>query len=75
MAWCLYGLIASQYEDVETSLKMTDGSEMSVKHFVEENFGYHRQDLASVGLLMAGFSVLFGLVFVLGIKLFNFQNW
>ncbi|GLJ25062.1 hypothetical protein SUGI_0479520 [Cryptomeria japonica] len=74
MAWCLYGLIGSQYGDVGTSLMMADGTEMSVKHFVEENFGYHRQHLASVGFLTAGFSVLFGLVFVLGIKLFNFQK-
>ncbi|GLJ25052.1 hypothetical protein SUGI_0479420 [Cryptomeria japonica] len=74
MAWCLYGLITSQYGDVGTSLKMADGTEMSVKHFVEKNFGYHRQHLASVGILMAGFSALFGLVFFLGIKLFNFQN-
>ncbi|KAH9290325.1 hypothetical protein KI387_034442 [Taxus chinensis] len=74
MAWSLYGLIASQYGDVRTGLKMPDGTELSVKDYVEEYFGYHEDYLGRVGLVMAGFCILFGFVFALGIKFFNFQK-
>ncbi|XP_057873160.2 pleiotropic drug resistance protein 1 isoform X2 [Cryptomeria japonica] len=74
MAWCLYGLISSQYGDIGTSLKMPDGTDLPVKHFVEEYFGYYRHHLGSAGLVMAGFAVMFCFVFGLGIKFLNFQK-
>eukprot|EP01018_Ginkgo_biloba_P004077 Gb_33043 [translate_table: standard] len=74
VAWTLYGLVASQYGDVETSLKMADGKEQSVKQFVKHYFGFREHFVEIVAAVMLAFCLTFAFVFAVGIKLFNFQK-
>ncbi|GLJ44148.1 hypothetical protein SUGI_0920890 [Cryptomeria japonica] len=74
VAWTLYGLLSSQYGDVETSLRLADGSHQPVKHFVRDYFGYHYHLVGVVAIVLVGFCLTFGLVFAFGIRHFNFQK-
>ncbi|KAL5709532.1 ABC transporter G member 39 [Ranunculus cassubicifolius] len=70
IAWTLYGLVGSQFGDIET--KMDTGE--TVKEFVESYFGYKHESLGWILAGIVGFSVLFSSVFAISIKMFNFQR-
>lgn len=74
VAWSLYGLLTSQYGNLDTSLRMTDGTRQTVKHFLRDYFGYHEDFVKVAGVALPGFCILFGFVFALGIKHLNFQR-
>lgn len=71
VAWTLYGLVASQFSDIEENMEDTG---MSVKDFVEDYFGYRHDFLGPVAAAVIGFTVLFAFVFAFSIKVFNFQK-
>ncbi|KAK4590492.1 hypothetical protein RGQ29_020869 [Quercus rubra] len=60
VAWTLYGLVVSQFGDIEES--MTDGNNES------------HDFLGVVAAVVAGVAVLFALIFAVSIKIFNFQR-
>ncbi|XP_058724834.1 pleiotropic drug resistance protein 1-like [Vicia villosa] len=70
VAWTLYGLLASQYGD--SMDKLENGQR--VEEFVKNYFGFEHDFLGVVAIVVAGFSVLFALIFTFGIKAFNFQK-
>ncbi|KAK7320707.1 hypothetical protein VNO77_30426 [Canavalia gladiata] len=70
VAWTLYGLTASQYGDNRD--KFDNGQR--VEEFVRNYFGFEHDFLGVVAIVVAGFSVLFALIFAFGIKAFNFQK-
>ena len=70
IAWTLYGLIASQFGDVED--QMENGE--TVKHFLRDYFGFKHDLLGVVAGVLTCFVALFGFVFALGIKQLNFQR-
>ncbi|CAL5206363.1 unnamed protein product [Lathyrus oleraceus] len=70
VAWTLYGLLASQYGD--NMDKLENGQR--VEEFVSNYFGFEHDFLGVVAIVVAGFSVLFALIFTFGIKAFNFQK-
>ena len=70
MAWTLYGLVVSQFGDLED--KMESGE--TVKQFLRSYFGYKHDFLGVVAVVVAGFAAVFGFLFALGIKQFNFQR-
>ncbi|KAL9432590.1 hypothetical protein AB3S75_027592 [Citrus x aurantiifolia] len=70
VAWTMYGLVASQFGDVED--KMESGE--TVKQFVRSYFDFKHDFLGVVAFVVAAFAVLFGVLFAVGIKRFNFQN-
>ena len=72
IAWTLYGLVVSQFGDIEEF--MTDGNEESVKEFVKSYFGYKHDFLGVVAAVVAGVAVLFAFIFAVSIKVFNFQR-
>eukprot|EP01018_Ginkgo_biloba_P004062 Gb_34645 [translate_table: standard] len=74
VAWTLYGLLTSQYGNVETDLRMADGSKQRVNQFLNDYFGYREDFVGVVGFVMVAFAVMFGVIFALGIKCFNFQK-
>lgn len=76
MAWSLYGLITSQLGDVETTIDTlgAGNGRQTVKAFLEDYFGYHFNFLGWVAFVHVGLVVLFGFVFGLSIKYFNFQR-
>lgn len=71
VAWTLYGLIVSQYGD-EMDV-MTDTNE-TVRRFVRSYLGFRHEFIGAVAAMVAGFGVVFGLIFALSIKMFNFQK-
>ncbi|KAK7377262.1 hypothetical protein VNO80_02684 [Phaseolus coccineus] len=70
VAWTLYGLVASQYGDDMNKLE----NGLRVEEFVKSYFGFEHDFLGVVAVVVAGFSVLFALIFAFGIKVFNFQK-
>jgi len=66
----LNGLVSSQYGD--DMHKLEDGQR--VAEFVKRYFGFEHDFLGVDAIVVAGFSVLFALIFAFGIKVFNFQQ-
>ncbi|XP_057422907.1 pleiotropic drug resistance protein 1-like isoform X2 [Lotus japonicus] len=70
VAWTINGLVTSQYGD--DMGKLENGQR--IEEFVESYFGFKHDFLGVVAVVVAGFSVLFALIFTFGIKAFNFQK-
>ncbi|KAK1305951.1 Pleiotropic drug resistance protein 3 [Acorus calamus] len=71
VAWTLYGLVASQFGDIQTTM---DGGNVSVEQFLRDYFGFKHDFLGIVAVVLVGFTVLFAMVFAFSIKVFNFQR-
>jgi hypothetical protein len=71
VAWTLYGLVASQFGDVQKSL---DDTGVTVGAFVESYMGFRHDLLGVVAAVVVGFAVLFAFIFAFSIKVFNFQK-
>ncbi|KAJ1376803.1 P-loop containing nucleoside triphosphate hydrolase [Sesbania bispinosa] len=70
VAWSLYGLAASQYGDITSTIELNE----TVKEFLKRYFGY-RDDFVGVAAgVVVGFSVLFAIIFAISVKVFNFQK-
>lgn len=70
IAWTLYGLVASQYGD----LKSTVDGNATVEDFIKDYFDFKHDFLGVVAAALIGFTVLFVFVFAYAIKVFNFQR-
>lgn len=75
MAWTVYGLIVSQYGDVEDEI-IVEGTTMksSVKRYVEEHFGYKMELMGGVAAVLVGFTVFFAFMYAYCLKTINFQK-
>ncbi|XP_078168196.1 ABC transporter G family member 36-like isoform X2 [Carex rostrata] len=69
-AWTLYGLLVSQYGDIDDQLE--DG--LTVKKFIEEYFGFKHDFLPVVAVVVLAFPVLFAFCFGFSIQRLNFQK-
>ncbi|CAA2946671.1 ABC transporter G family member 29-like [Olea europaea subsp. europaea] len=75
VAWTVYGLIVSQYGDLEESIKVPGISlDPSIKWYVENYFGYDPDFMGPVAGALVGFTVLFAFLYAFCIKMLNFQN-
>ncbi|KAL3616102.1 transcription factor [Castilleja foliolosa] len=70
IAWTLYGLVASQFGDVEARLDTNE----TVKEFVRSYFDYRHDFVGYVAIIIVGIAVLFGFIFAFSIRAFNFQT-
>ncbi|GAV85816.1 ABC_tran domain-containing protein/ABC2_membrane domain-containing protein/PDR_assoc domain-containing protein [Cephalotus follicularis] len=70
MYWTLYGLVVTQFGDVEDKL---DTGEI-VKDFVRDYFGYRNDFVGIVAAVHVAFVLIFGITFAYSIKAFNFQK-
>ncbi|KAJ4847400.1 hypothetical protein Tsubulata_045597 [Turnera subulata] len=70
VAWTLYGLVASQFGDIQHKLESGE----AVEDFLRNFFDFRRDFLGVVASVVVGFATVFALIFVLAIKLFNFQR-
>ncbi|KAK8936083.1 Pleiotropic drug resistance protein 3 [Platanthera zijinensis] len=70
VAWTLYGLVASQFGDVQDKL---DSGE-PVADFIRSYFGFKHDFLGVVAVVVVGFPVLFALLFAFSIKFLNYQK-
>lgn len=71
VSWSLYGMLASQFGDIDTNM---DGGSTSVKEFLRSYFGYKHDFLGVVALMSVVWAVLFAFIFAFAIKAFNFQR-
>lgn len=71
VAYTLYGLVASQYGDVEHV--MTDIG-FPVKDFLDVYFGFKHDFLGVVAVVIVAFTAFFAFIFAFAIRSFNFQR-
>ncbi|XP_042504440.1 pleiotropic drug resistance protein 1-like [Macadamia integrifolia] len=70
VAWTLYGLVVSQFGDIQTTLESGE----TVEEFLRNYFGFRHDFLGVVAIVIVGFNVLFAFIFAFSIKAFNFQR-
>ncbi|KAI5600727.1 hypothetical protein BDE02_01G044500 [Populus trichocarpa] len=70
VSWSLYGLLVSQFGDIQKDLTETQ----TVKQFVKDYFGFDHDFLGVVAAAVLGWTVLFAFLFAAAIKAFNFQR-
>ena len=73
IAWTLYGLVASQFGDIQENIEF-NGKSTTVEDFLRNYFGFKHDFLGVVAAVIIGFAVTFALVFAIAIKTFNFQR-
>ncbi|KAJ9692497.1 hypothetical protein PVL29_011517 [Vitis rotundifolia] len=71
VAWTLYGLVTSQFGDIQDTLL---DKNQTVEQFLDDYFGFKHDFLGVVAAVVVGFVVLFLFVFAYAIKAFNFQR-
>ncbi|XP_074280493.1 pleiotropic drug resistance protein 1-like [Silene latifolia] len=76
ISWSLYGLLVSQFGDLEITVIDLEGDlkGLNVKQYLHAYFGYERDFLGPVAGVIVGINVLFAFVFAFAIKTFNFQR-
>ncbi|KAD5803016.1 hypothetical protein E3N88_14376 [Mikania micrantha] len=75
VAWSLYGLLTSQYGDVDEPLKLADGlHSVPLRQFLKDELGYHHQFLGVAATAVVGFCLLFAVTFAFTMKSFSFQR-
>ncbi|XP_065849684.1 pleiotropic drug resistance protein 1-like [Euphorbia lathyris] len=70
VAWTLYGLVGSQFGDINDSLDTGE----TVQHFLNTYFGFRNDFVTICAIVVAGFCLLFTFIFAFSIKTFNFQQ-
>ncbi|XP_022154870.1 pleiotropic drug resistance protein 1-like [Momordica charantia] len=70
LSWTLYGLIASQFGDMEEKLDTGE----TIKAFIKEFFGFRHDFLGVVAAVIVVLAVFFALTFAICINIFNFQK-
>ncbi|KAF3650987.1 Pleiotropic drug resistance protein 3 [Capsicum annuum] len=68
--WTLYGLVASQFGDVQDKLDTNE----TVEEFIESFFDYKYDFVGYVAVILVGISVSFLFIFAYSIKAFNFEK-
>lgn len=75
MAWTVYGLIVSQYGDVEDEMRVeAKALKTSVRRYVEEHFGYKLDFMGEVGVVLVAFTLFFAFMYAYCLKSLNFQK-
>ncbi|KAE8696102.1 Pleiotropic drug resistance protein 1 [Hibiscus syriacus] len=70
VSWTLYGLVVSQFGDIRDVLE--DGQ--TVEQYLRNYFDFRHEFIGVVAGVIVAFTVLFGAIFTVSIKLFNFQK-
>ncbi|KAK1562718.1 hypothetical protein Q3G72_016126 [Acer saccharum] len=76
VAWTLYGILASQVGDINTTLQMSGSANTNttVRGYLKDSFGMERDFLPYVAIAHVGWVLLFLFLFAYGIKFLNFQR-
>lgn len=74
VAWTLYGLVSSQFGDLQHPLDGGTFPNQTVAQFITEYFGFHHDFLWVVAVVHVCFTVLFAFLFSFAIMKFNFQR-
>ncbi|KAE8664723.1 Pleiotropic drug resistance protein 12 [Hibiscus syriacus] len=75
MAWTVYGLILSQYGDVEDTIKAPGVvPDPSVKSYIKDQYGYESNFMGPIAGVLIGFAAFFAFMFAYCISKLNFQT-
>ncbi|CAN8312242.1 unnamed protein product [Cochlearia groenlandica] len=76
VAWTIYGLITSQYGDVETPIALVGGPPggLSVKEYIKVQYGFESDFMGPVAAVLVAFPVFFAFIFAFCIRTLNFQT-
>ncbi|KAK2971133.1 hypothetical protein RJ640_008557 [Escallonia rubra] len=75
VAWTVYGLIVSQYGDIEETIEVPGVvPNPSISWYVENHFGYDLDFMGPVAAVLVGFTVFFAFMYALCIRVLNFQQ-
>ncbi|CAA7402812.1 unnamed protein product [Spirodela intermedia] len=74
VAWTVYGLITSQYGDMDDLISVPGGSPVAIKTYIKDYFGFDYDFLGVVAGVLVGFAVFFAFMYALCIRTLNFQN-
>lgn len=70
LSWTLYGLLVSQFGDMEDVLD----TQQTVKEFLRSFYGFRHDFLGVVAVVIVGFTIIFVFTFAFCIKVINFQR-
>lgn len=74
MAWTVYGLIVTQYGDVEATIKVPGMTyDPTIKWYVQNHYGYESDFIGPVAGVLVGFAAFFAFMYAYCIKTLNFQ--
>ncbi|CAN6201350.1 unnamed protein product [Urochloa humidicola] len=74
MAWTVYGLIVTQYGDLEEVITVPGGDNQTISYYVTHHFGYHRNFMPVVAPVLVLFAAFFAFMYAVCIKKLNFQQ-
>ncbi|EEE65874.1 hypothetical protein OsJ_21675 [Oryza sativa Japonica Group] len=74
LAWTVYGLIVTQYGDLEQIISVPGQSNQTISYYVTHHFGYHRKFMPVVAPVLVLFAVFFAFMYAICIKKLNFQH-
>ncbi|KAJ8638657.1 hypothetical protein MRB53_012924 [Persea americana] len=74
VAWTVYGLIVSQYGDLEGMIDVPGGGKQSIKSYVHDHFGYDNDFMGPIAAVLVCFAVFFAFMYAYCIKVLNFQQ-
>ncbi|KAF9615291.1 hypothetical protein IFM89_022618 [Coptis chinensis] len=74
VAWTVYGLIVTQYGDLEDTIRVPGGPDQKIKDYVSNFYGYENSFKAPVAIVLVGWGVFFAFMYAYCIKTLNFQQ-
>ncbi|XP_029129133.1 ABC transporter G family member 29 isoform X3 [Cajanus cajan] len=74
LAWTVYGLIVSQYRDIEDYISVPGKQNQTIKFYIEDNYGFKPDFMGPVAAVLVAFPVFFAFIFAFAIKTLNFQT-
>ncbi|AQL04035.1 ABC transporter G family member 29 [Zea mays] len=74
LAWTVYGLIVTQYGDLQDPITVPGESNQTISYYITHHFGYHRDFMPVVAPVLVLFAVFFAFMYAVCIKKLNFQQ-
>ncbi|XP_062178966.1 ABC transporter G family member 42-like [Phragmites australis] len=74
LAWTVYGLIVTQYGDLEEIISVPGQPNQTISYYITHHFGYHRNFMVVVAPVIVLFAVFFAFMYAVCIKKLNFQQ-
>ncbi|KDP40865.1 hypothetical protein JCGZ_24864 [Jatropha curcas] len=75
LAWTVYGLIVSQYRDVEDTIKARGiEPDPTVKWYIQDEYGFKPDFMGPVAAVLVAFTVFFASLYAFCIRFLNFQT-
>jgi len=73
VAWTLYGLVTSQYGDIQDPIEF-NGKNTTVEDFLRSYFGFKHSFLGVVSAVLIVYAVTFACIYAIALKFLNFQR-